>query len=260
MSALRDFLSRNSTPVAEALPLTHTTYAYHVRKFMSTNKIITSPCSVFAGESLSYFFVGRPSYKPVTSNQSEFWELPVTFVVDFTSVPLPHRVYPFDSGGHVSKRTPGYISMMPLDEFEVADVPQSPQKIIGAFFGNARNYFSFKGRSEKGFIRDNELSPLDAEIHALHKLSIMQPGKKFDDRQFSIEIQADHDVGLSPKFVKAVICPIIYMDDDKFVSHVEKIWGAQILTYDLYPLNSEYYTYGIYDRLKTFLDENGYLG
>ena len=179
MSLLRNFLQRNVIPISEPLPLTHTTKAYYLRKILQDNEIKCQPCDVFAGEKLAYCFVGRPAYKYSISQDSEYWNLPLSFVLEFDSLASPKRVFPFDSGGHSQGLTPSFISVMPLEEFEVSADPQAPQKLIGAFFETTQRYFRFKGRPSGDFYREFSLGPLDAEIHALHKLS--QINRHFPD-------------------------------------------------------------------------------
>jgi len=183
--------------------------------------------------------------------------LPMALVLDFEAVKNPKRIFPFDSGGHAHGFSPEFISSMPLNEFEVSDINEAPQKLMGAFFGSARNYFDFKGRNTQNFLKDFDLSPLDSEIHALHKLSQSKTSGGFDDRNFTIEIQTEKNIPLNPTNVLAVVLPITYLDEPKVVKHIEKNWGAEILSYDLFPLNTNYYYYAIYDKVNEFLKSRG---
>lgn len=260
MSKLGEFLEKNSTLVSSVLPLTHTAHSYHIRSFLSENKILASPCDIYKGENLSYFFVGRPSYKVEIPKNAEFWELPCCFVVDFRSVTKPKRIFPFDSGGHHKGLMPSHISMMPAEEFEVSKVSRPVEKLIGTFFGTPSNYFNFKGRRTDTFLSEQQISPLDAEISSLHKLSLSGADQQFDDRNFAIELQSAEDVHLTAENVLAVVCPSPYLDDGHFVDHVESVWKAEILSYDLYPINAQAYVHAIYERVGTYLKANGYVG
>lgn len=76
----------------------HTARALHIQEFWQTNKIKVTECNLFE-EDIAYFFVGRPSYKHKTDfTESEYWELPVCFILEFSAVEDIRRVYPFDSG------------------------------------------------------------------------------------------------------------------------------------------------------------------
>lgn len=259
MSLLETFLQRNAIDPSESLPLTHTTQSYHLRKLIEKNQIICQQCDVFTPERLTYYFVGRPAYKYKLSENAEYWNLPMSFVINYDSIGLPKRVFPFDSGGHSRKLTPEYLSIMPLKEFEVSGATQAAQKLIGAFFETTRNYFDFKGRPTSKFNDEFALGPLDAEIHALHKLSLEKGTKSFDDRNFTIELQTDKNTPLTPKSVLAVVLPINYLDDPNIVHHIEKNWQAQILSYDLYPLNPNMYYYAIYDKIHNFMKSNSFI-
>ena len=174
MPPLIDFLKRNSVKEDSALPLVHTSRAFHIRSFLNTNKIVTTRCDVF-NEKLNYFFMGRPAYKYTLEAAAEFWEFPVCFIVRYESVKGVRRIFPFDSGGFANKFMPAYLQMMELGAFEVGAYQNAPAKLVGAFFGNKRNYFNFKGSNEHDFMQAHNLSPLDAEILALHKLSCLRP-------------------------------------------------------------------------------------
>jgi hypothetical protein len=219
---LLDFLQRNAIDASTLLPLVHTTRAFHLRSIMESNTIAAAPCDVFQGERLNYFFVGRPAYKYRVGENDEFWQLPVCFIVDFKTVARPKRVYPFDSGGFARKELPSFMNAIKLPDFEVSKDPRAIEKLVGTFFGNPRNYFRLKGKRTSEFTARHNLSPFDAEIHALHKLSIPRVNKSFDDRQFTIEVQSEGDYQLKSNHLLAVIAPITYFDDSAFLDHVEK--------------------------------------
>ncbi|MDP2355767.1 MAG: hypothetical protein Q8M31_06860 [Beijerinckiaceae bacterium] len=150
MGALYDFLQRNQIERKKALPLVHSTEAYFIRKFMNSGKIAVRKCNVFKKDKLSYFFVGRPSFKREIGSEATDWELPVCMIVDYSAV-RQKRVFPFDSGAFRKKLYPKFMNMMPLEEFEVSGDADAAEKIIGTFFGNNKNYFSLKPRKEGDF-------------------------------------------------------------------------------------------------------------
>src|ERR1700730_435093 len=168
MSALLKFLQRNTVQAATpSLPYVHSTQAYHLKKIWRTETIEARPCEVFVNENLNYFFVGRPAYKRFhVTQQSEFWELPVCFIVNFASVTDVRRIFPFDSGAFKAKRFPEYINMMDIDEFEVSSDPGAPTKIVGAFFGSHSDYFNLVAKAPDRFSSEFPLGPFDEEIHA----------------------------------------------------------------------------------------------
>jgi hypothetical protein len=240
MSALREFLKRNQITEANPLPLVHTTEAYFLKKIVATNKITVQPCNVFAGERLSYFFVGRPAYKKELNAEAEYWQLPVCFVFEFF-VDGVRRIFPFDSGAF--KSFPDYIGMMDIKEFEVGSDSRAPHKIIGTFFTSSQNYYRLNPRDQLQFESTFGVELLDEEIKALHKL-IQAKGKKFDDRRFAIEMSFDHDVSLLDKKPLAIIIPEVYLTDESFFLSLLDI-GAEIITYPIYPLRKNYFQHPI---------------
>jgi hypothetical protein len=123
----------------------HTTRALHLKHIVGKNEILTSWCDVF-NDKVIYFFVGRPGYKHQHHNskdeQAQYWELPACFILEFDAITDIRRVYPFDTGAHHNRMMFTFIQCVNRQEYEVVGVPDAPQKIIGAFFGNTQNYFS----------------------------------------------------------------------------------------------------------------------
>ncbi len=255
MGALAEFLKRNQITKSKPLPLVHTTESYHIKKIVSSGTIKASRCNVFRGENLSYFFVGRAAYKRDLHQEAEYWELPTCLVFDFFIDGIK-RIYPFDSGAFKAKRYPNFVNMMDIADFEVSEDAEAPHKIIGTFFGAARNYYRLAARPREQFESRFDVDVLDEEMKALHKL-ILTKDKKFDDRRFAIEMQFDHDIDLQAKKPILAILPETYLEDDTYVKKVEAL-GAEVLTYPVYPLRKEYYYYAIYEKLDLFYASRGH--
>lgn len=227
MGALEDFLKRNQITKARPLPLVHTTEAYFLKKIVASGEIQARRCNVFRNENLSYFFVGRAAYKRDLHQEAEYWELPTCLVFSFF-VDGVKRIYPFDSGAFKGKRYPNFVNMMDLNDFEVGKDSEAPHKIIGTFFGNARNYYRLAARPKEQFESKFDVEVLNEEMKALHKL-ILAKDKKFDDRRFAIEMQFDHDVDLHDKKPILAIFPETYLEDDEYIKKIRNL-GAEILT------------------------------
>src|SRR5712691_6274144 len=104
---LRDFLGPLNVPNLPPMPLVHTTESSKIFKIISSDKLLTSPCNVFKGEDLCYFFVGRPAYKfKLDDPNPYYWQLPLVFVVKFDAALPCKRILPFDSGAFQSARMP----------------------------------------------------------------------------------------------------------------------------------------------------------
>lgn len=255
MSALSLFLQRNQITKARLLPLVHTTESYYLKKIIETGAIKVQPCNVFAGENLSYFFVGRAAYKRELHQEAEYWELPTCLVFDFF-VNGAKRIYPFDSGAYVSKRYPNFINMMDLEDFEVGGDVEAPHKLIGTFFNSGRNYYRLSARPKEQFEALFDVDVLDEEMKALHKL-ILYKDQKYDDRRFAIELQFDADIDLKDRKPILAIFPETYLANEEYIAKIAAL-GAEILTYPVYPLRKEYFYYTIYEKLDNFYASRGF--
>jgi hypothetical protein len=254
MSALHAFLQRSKITKANPLPLVHTTEAYFLKKIINSRKVLARPCSVFGGERLSYFFVGRAAYKKDMSDSTLYWEMPACVVLDF-SVESARRIFPFDTGAFANRRYPNFVSMMNLSDYNTANDRASPHKLIGTFFVNSRRYYTLKPRAETEFNDMFDVDTLDEEVKALYELSA-RPSSSYDDRRFAIELQFPGDVTLDPGKVLAVIVPETYLESRQYISTIESI-GAKIISYPIYPTNSMYYYGVIYEKLDHFYRSEG---
>lgn len=254
MKSFSDFLQSNKIEPSGDLPLVHTTRSFNLRNIMTESAILPQKCDVFHGEEINYFFVGRPSYKYTIDDGADHWMLPSSFVFDIKSM-KPKRLYPFDTGGFDKGRMPQFVNEMELSFFEASEISNAANRIIGAFFGSAKDYMAYKGLPESKFNSLFELSPLDAEIYALHKLSQDRKKPAFDDRQFSIEFQTENTIELSGN-LKAIVTPIVYLDDKKFVQYFDDL-GVEIMTYDIHPVEPKYHFYAIYDKIKSYYQREG---
>jgi hypothetical protein len=257
MSSLADFLMRNSAVKSGPLPLVHTTQAYNLEDIMSASAISTRQCDVFK-EKLSYFFVGRPAYKKELSNEAAEWELPICFIFSY-DVSNAKRIFPFDSGAYEKRMFPSFIQMMNRESFNVSSAPNAPERIIGTFFGSPANYFRLKTQDEDTFAARFSLGVFDAEIRALHRL-IIKTGKppdhstdykKIDDRRFTIEVQFTSDKILQKKELLAVVLPEPYFLDPKVTKYFRAL-GAQLISYQVHPLNPNLYYAIVYEKLYDF--------
>jgi hypothetical protein len=259
LAALSDFLRRRKIDaIATKLPLVHVTRAINLKKFIKDNEIRPSKCDVF-GDDLSYFFLGRPAYKLTgTANSAAYWELPACFVFDGGAVPYVDRVFPFDSGAHHFGKLPSFVQAINLAEFEVVGMPNAPEKIIRLFFGSDREYFHLQPKDRQRFEAEFSLGVFDEEIRALHALASITESIT-DDRRFCVEIQSRATVSMLDGHLMAVICPAVYFDDREFRTHVENVWHAEAISYNLYPLNLSNYVSQIYQRVDEFYRQRGIL-
>lgn len=253
-SVLQQFLLKNSINPSSYLPIVHTSESYIISKCMESGRLRTSPCDVF-GENILYFFVGRPSYKKLASEESEFWELPSCVVFDF-SLSSAKRIYPFDTGAFRKRKYPSFINMMRMEDFEIDVSESSVKRAIGAFFQDNRSYFRLLPRSEADFFGRLDVDATDAEIQALFKL-IRSRSSTFDDRRFSLEIQYDRDFEFSERVPIYCVVPEVYIESEKFMRWIDG-YKINLDTYPVYPLRKDYYYSTIYEKVENFYRNNGF--
>lgn len=253
LTNLGNFLSRNSVQLAKELPLIHSTQAFHVRSIMKSQRIIANACDVFLSEKLNYFFVGRPAFKPQDNgSQAEHWQLPCCFIFEFSAIAPIKRIFPFDSGAFSGRRYPKYINDLQLDDFEINNVPNAPQRIIGAFFGTSEAYMRISPKGKVEFEKEFTLQVLDHDIRALHKLAGDSSHSGFDDRRITIEVQSPADVDLNISRPLAVILPNLYLADKAVREFIEVELKAQPIGYPTHPLSQSTYYSSIYEAVWEF--------
>jgi hypothetical protein len=235
------------------MPVIHTTSAYAAKQIIKGDLIRPRPCDTFKGEELTYLFYGRPSYKKIGDSQiAQYWELPSLFVMDYDAIDLK-RIYPFDTGAF--GKFPNFISMMPLEEFELAASLGAPQRLVSAFFVDPDRYFRLRPRDARDFNGRFDVTATDEEIRALHQLALSY-SERIDDRRFAIEIQTECEIKLRDSGLKAVIIPEEYCESDELVKLIES-HGADIIPYPTHSLKQEMYYHTIYNILFELYREMG---
>lgn len=100
------------------------------------------------------------------------------------------------------------------------------------------------------------LGVFDAEVRSLHRL-IVKTGKKpdrstefkrIDDRRSTIEVQFEGDRLLRKKELIAAILPEPYFLEPRVTDYFEKL-GATLLSYQMHPLNPNFYYAVIYEKI-----------
>lgn len=258
ISRLRDFLAKNTIAPSEELPAVHTTPAFNLKGIMESSKLDPRPCNAFVGESLSYFFYGKPSYKAASDfYESKQWEMPICLLMPTTAIPQIKRIYPFDSGAFIAKKHPDYIRKMDISDFEAAPSADSPPRIIGAFFDSIDDFFRLKPKSADRLNKEFSLNLLDAHIMALRELAADSSLATIDDRRFAIEIQTEKQIPLNATTVDAVVLPDCYFKIDEVRNYITQELQAEILMYSTFSLAASDHTALVYDQVYRYLAKKG---
>ena len=97
MSQFLEIIEKRQNEIG-LMPVFHNTDAYSFRSILLSKSFDLSLCPVF-NKKLTYAFYGKPSYRKhqdsSTSNSSKF---PICFILNTENLPVPFKVFPFDSG------------------------------------------------------------------------------------------------------------------------------------------------------------------
>lgn len=225
VSAFARYVARMA-PTTPSLPIVHTTNALCFREMTELGQMTPQPCNVFVGESLLYFFYGKPSYRLFTDYDSALTaEAPVAIILSKNVVTACKRIFPFDSGGFDR-----YRKFMPrqfhLPHFELKLQDCVPEQVVGTFFDSNLDYFD-------GLAKSNSEIPADQfEATSISDLLQYKGKDALDDRAWSIEIQIPNIVELNSKTVLAVVMPSVFLDTS-LGRTVQDHWGAEAIPYKL---------------------------
>lgn len=201
-------LVSGATESLPRLPLVHTTDAYGLSDVLSAGAISPQPCDVFIGESLSYFFYGRPSYRPNLKEEptslSHYY--PVCLIFDPSWSEVAKRIFPFDTGAYANGFYDQFLHRrMKLADFSLEADHATPGRVVSMFFGSVRNYLL--GAAEA------PLSVDASEFEAASYQSLVQDrnSNAVDNRSSGIEVQFDRVISLHDA-VRAVVLPAPFLD------------------------------------------------
>lgn len=250
---LWQFIENESASTGK-LPLVHSTDLFRFQSIARKEALEATPCRVYDGANLLYFFYGRPAYRPHLKEQtlSARAYAPVCLVFNHELSDEAIRIMPFDSGGFHDRIThPPMHPDMTLSEFELAIQANAPMKLIQLFFENESNYFD-----ERPTYLDYPYD--DMHIDSYYKLIRARNNLNADDRVSAVELQFDRDVAL-PNEVSAVILPAPYCDVPGVLDQIEG-WSAVSIPYDIQETFRPLEMYGaILNRLKDYYRDKGLL-
>lgn len=233
---LRAFLRPLNVGAPATLPLVHTTESSRIFKILKEGKLAASPCNVFKGENLTYFFVGRPSYKLKTDEaQTYYWQLPLVFVTKFDAALKFKRILPFDSGAFRNARLPSHILSFDFDSFDLSEDPVLVRKLVAAFFGSNENYYKRKAYKPEELEARHVLTPMHMAILSLAHLYSEPLTDNSDDRGSNIEMQLEGDFEISNGTLLGVVLPSEFKRAPQLVDKLRAL-GCRIEYYEMYPL------------------------
>lgn len=229
-----EFVDKQNVGSVGRLPWFHSTSGMNLFEILNERKLTAMPCTVFKGDKLTYFFVGRPAFKYHVDGDPPEWMLPLVFVFEFKKPPMIKRVYPFDSGAFSAKRMPDYIQTFSRERFLLGTSLKTVDKLISYYFEDEKSYIVREPNSEKQLKRKHAIDMRHAEVMALARLYNENTSTDLDDRAATVELQVDHDIALDDGNVIGVIVCQEWLRTPEVERKLARI-TKNIITYSLYP-------------------------
>jgi hypothetical protein len=215
----------NSTEATPRLPLVHTTDSFSFEDILERGAITPQDCTVFKGQALTYFFYGRPAFRPNSDAEPtgllHYFPVCLIFKPNLTA-PIT-RVFPFDSGAFHNGLYAAYLHKhMKLGDFGLEPNLRTPAKVVTQFFGSTRDYLLGKPKANSIF------DPAEFEAQSLMALITAKGANNLDGRSASVEIQLAQELSISGA-VAAIILPSTFADGDTGVKL--KNLGVDVIPY-----------------------------
>ena len=251
---MTDILPQSLMTFLEATPLRnpdiplllHSARARSFLKILSSLKIDPEPCDVFVRDSLSYFFIGRPAYKFCECPSSDYWLMPIVFILETPNI-FPKRIFPFDSGAFAQGLFGTTHDDFSLDDYLVTSDNLNPvRKIIDVFFGDNDQYLSFKPKAVDQLTMEFNLKSTDFIIKSLAALYAKGTTNDFDDRVGCIEIQYDQPIEIN-SILKGIVLPEDWILQSTEIEDALQSLGCLVETYPVYPISRSNYYSKIYE-------------
>jgi hypothetical protein len=190
------------------LPLVHGSDAFKFLNAIEDGELRPQPCDVFIGESLLYFFYGRPSYRANGDAEptSLAHYLPILLILKANLARNVRRMFPFDSGAFNRGFYATYLHHgMKIGDFGLEVAASTPGKLITAFFGDPSSYLRAEPRPAL------DLPPEQMEAVSFQSIVAARDANSLDSRGAAIEIQSAEPVSLK-EHVQAVILPAPFVE------------------------------------------------
>lgn len=192
---------------------------------LASGYLVPQVCDVFKGEALTYFFYGRPAFRPNLDTEPSGLAhyFPVCLLFKPTLSINVRRVFPFDSGAFNRGFYAKYLHRnMKLGDFGLEADMTSPGKVVSLFFGSNAAYLT-------GKVDDTpNLDPSEFEAQSYTALLQAKDGNALDSRGSSIEVQTEADIEIA-EAVSAIILPSTFAD--RRTGKTLKGMGIDILPY-----------------------------
>jgi hypothetical protein len=256
----REWIDRQDEPDWRPMPLTHVTKALVAEDIIREDRITPRECSSL-GDTLAYFFYGRPAYR---ANNDAVVKMeaacPYCFLFSEDVVRRAKKIFAFDSGAYQARMYKHVLlDEMELEDFSLETDSSRPNKLIRIAFGSQENYFD-GNRAELA----DPLEVAEAwEYSARAYLELLaSPGRNEpDDRICSIEVAFGDPVLLKGSLIAVVVPHTHWRDDGKSPwLHQLEVRGVEIVPYTFIPgRHPEFYQTQMEEAVRQFYRRRGTL-
>jgi hypothetical protein len=216
----------SATPV---LPAMHTCFGRGFIQIMESGVITTGKLDPIIGKQASFFFYGKPSYRPKSDGRSSstLWSALFTFILDYNTLPCPASMLPFDSGGY-EKFYRDICEDTEIAEYYLPEQKETPARVVDAFFGDNASYYEMAVRGDLS----NRISKLDFHSDSLKQICSPNNKTTYDQRAASIEMHFIDPIILTPDNVLAIVGPHTALEEAEVIAFAGRL-GAERVPYDL---------------------------
>lgn len=243
-------------PIAEALPAMHTTFGRRFVSILDSKEISVGPHDETLNKSVSFHFYGKPSYRPRHNGlySRKLDSALFCIVLDYSRLPEPDSVLPFDSGGY-SDRYACLCDNIQLSEFYLPHGKDMPQRLVRALFGSNKNYWSMDLRPNV----DKEISRFDFHSSSLIGLCKASGPINFDQRALSVELHYERPIHLTKSNCLAIVAPDVACEEPELIEFSDAL-SADLLDYPLELEETSSQQRQIRDRVHEWLEKKPRFG
>lgn len=232
----------------------HTCFGRKFVRIMETGQIQAGPVDAVIGKAASFFFYGKPSYRPKNDGRSSdtISSALFTFVLDYDRIPCPSSMLPFDSGGY-DRFYKDICDEAELHEYYLPKAKDAPAQLVGGFFGGNRAYYDMSIREDLA----DAISRLDFHSDSIRRIWSPHNRTTYDQRAGSIEMHFVDPLVLTPDNLLAIIGPGTALEDDEVIAFASSL-SADLLPYDLDLDNVDGRQRQVREVAKRWLDDERY--
>ena len=193
-------------PSEPTMAMIHTTTVDLFRVICGNDSLTPQTCPVMHTD-LTYFFYGRPAYRPgpISTTNTNLDSRPVIMLFRRGAIHA-QGIYPCDTGAHDRKFYSPYLDGITFDDLDCITVANADKRLVTRYFESNERYFY-------GEVREvlNPL-PLSSVAKKYHALLTSTDSTDCDDRSRTIELTNNAVIDLS-KMLEQVILPDFLLAD-----------------------------------------------